>query len=135
MRANPHICLVEVWHAYACIYVCALQRLESVGPGAHFFLRLLQFLIHWLMDVWLLLWLGWWQFVIGFGSLLMTYGILWVSWAPTGIMGAHLIWMGIWLEHYGDDYEELGDAFEKMGHEMRYECLRECGWLAPVPAF
>jgi hypothetical protein len=97
-------------HVYMCVHCSAWNLLAQVLN----FLRLLQFLIHWLMDVWLLLWLGWWQFAIGFGSLLTAYGILWVSWAPTGIIGAHLIWMGIWLEHYGDDYEELGDAFEKM---------------------
>ena len=83
------------------------------------------------MDVWQLLWLGLWHFLVGFVSLLMMYGVLWVSWAPTGIIGAHLIWMGIWLDH--SDYEELGEHFQDMGGELRNQCLEGCGWLAPVP--
>ena len=104
-----------------------------VQTAYHWFIgSLADSLIQWLMDVWWLLWLGWLHFLIGFGSLLMMYGILWVRWAPTGIIGAHLISIGIWLEHE-DDFEELGEQFHEMGAMMRNQCLNGCGWLAPVP--
>ena len=82
----------------------------------------------------------WWamsggmQYLVAVASLLGMYAILWVQWAPTGIFGAHLIWVGIWLMHT-DEYEDLGEYCDAMGTEMRQQCLHGCGWLAPVPDF
>ena len=59
--------------------------------------------------------------------------------AALGIFGAHLMWVGIWLEHEdgeeGENFEVLGAHFQTCGNQMRNACLQNCGWQAPMPDF
>ena len=48
------------------------------------------------------------EFVFALVSLLTFYGILWVQWAPTGVLGGHLMWLGIELEEQ-EQFEDLGE--------------------------
>ena len=84
------------------------------------------------MDAWTMFSYSICIYLVSLGNILLVYGSVWIQWAPTGIIGAHLISVGIWLEHT-TDHESLGEELQVLGGELRNQCLLHCGWLASVP--